>query len=91
MSIIDLLKNQSPEQRAESARKIIAITPHNTNELTYLPRQIYIGGAGDLCVIMADDSVEQTFKNLPEGMTLNIRPKIVKSTGTSATYILGLI
>jgi hypothetical protein len=71
------------------ARKAFAVTTHNTNELAVLPREVYVGGAGDLTVILADDTVAVTYYSVPAGTTLSIRPKIIKATGTTATNIVG--
>lgn len=72
-----------------SARRGVAITPHNSNELAAVPRAIYIGGTGDLVVVGLDD-VEVTFSNVSAGTVLPFMAKIIKSTGTTATLILAL-
>lgn len=72
------------------ATKAFAVTPHDTNELAAIPTQVHVGGVGDVALIMQDDSVAVILLAVPAGTTLNIRPKIIKSTGTSATSIIGL-
>lgn len=66
-----------------------AVTPHNTNELSYVTRAIYVGGAGDLAVTMVDGG-EVTFVAIPAGTVLPIRVKVVKATGTDASSIIAL-
>jgi len=67
----------------------VAVTPHNTNELSYVTRAVYVGGLGDVAVTM-QDSGNVTFADVPAGTILPIRVKIVKATGTTATDIIGL-
>ena len=66
-----------------------SVTPHNTNELTYVTRALYIGGTGDVSVTMQDGG-EVIFAGVPAGTTLPIRVKIVKATGTDASDIIAL-
>lgn len=70
--------------------KAFTVTPHDTNELAAIPTQIHIGGVGDVALIMQDDSVAVTLLAVAAGTTLNMRPKIIKGTGTSATNIIAL-
>lgn len=71
------------------ATSAVAVTPHDTNELTYVTRAVYVGGGGNLKVTMADSGTV-TFTAVPTGTTLNIRCKVVFSTGTTATSIVAL-
>ena len=73
----------SPLTRAAS------VTPHNTNELEFVTRALYVGSVGDVKVAMAD-SGEVTFLAVPTGTTLPIRVKKVFATGTDATNIVAL-
>ena len=80
-----------------SAQKAFAIVPADATILATRPRALYIGVTGDVSVIMAHDDPDDLgldfviFKNVPAGTTLDIKVKRVKSTGTSATNILGLL
>lgn len=71
------------------ARNAFAITPHNTNELAFVARGIYVGGAGDIAVTTANGH-EVTLVAVPAGSVLPIVVRIVKATGTTATNLVGL-
>lgn len=73
------------------AQKAAAITPHDTNALSGgVCRGIYVGGAGNLAVICADDTNAVTFTGVLAGTIYPICAKIVKSTGTTATNLVAL-
>lgn len=73
-----------------SARKAIAITPHDTNELANVTKAIWVGGAGNIVVILEDDSAAVTLVGVAAGTLLPLRAKIVKSTSTTATSLVAL-
>ncbi|PIL21173.1 hypothetical protein P775_05690 [Puniceibacterium antarcticum] len=64
-----------------------AITPNDTSDLSTLTRALYVGGAGDLRVTMADGNTV-TFAGLPVGWH-PVRVARVHSTGTTASNIVG--
>lgn len=66
-----------------------AITPHADNDLAITTRAIYVGGAGNLAVIMAGGTT-LTFVGLAAGTLLPIRAKRVLVSGTTATSLIGL-
>ena len=80
---VALLSGISPASGAE------AVTPHDTNELVKISREIYIGGTGNIAVVMKDGS-EATFVNVPAGSRLPYRVKQVKATNTTATNIVSV-
>jgi hypothetical protein len=89
MALLDLFEQvfkalDAPADRHE------AITPHDTNELTVLPRAIRANGAGDIVVTMpkSDGTDVDVTYTVAAGEVLNIRPKKIKSTGTTATGIV---
>jgi len=71
------------------ATDAVAVTPHDSNELTNWCRALYIGGAGNVTVITIKGTTV-AFVAVPAGTILPIRCKIVKSTGTTATSIVAL-
>lgn len=77
---------------ASSAR---AVTPHDVNEVLdgnseTFPRALYIGGAGNLTVDMADGDTDVAFLGVQQGQILDIQVSRVKATGTTATNIVAL-
>lgn len=70
-----------------SAVKVSTVTPSDTTVLPYT-KGIYVGGTGDVAVVMNDGS-SATFKAMPIGMYLLSVTKVM-STGTTATNILAL-
>lgn len=85
----DVAENKRYEDTVvSSARRWTAVTPHNSTNLTELPKGIYIGVAGDI-VAVGDDDATSTF-TVVAGAILPIRPKRINSTGTTATGIVAL-
>jgi len=72
------------------AEDAFAITPHDTNDLAQVTRGIYVGGAGDLTVVTKGGTTV-LFSAVPAGVVLPVRAAKVKSTGTAATSLVGLV
>ena len=71
------------------AENAAAITPSNSVDLDYVTRAIYVGGAGNLAVVMkGGDTV--TFFGAVAGSVIPIRAARVLATGTTATSLVGL-
>ncbi|WP_375599371.1 hypothetical protein [Devosia sp. Naph2] len=66
-----------------------AVAPNDDTDLTIVTRAVYVGGSGNLAVIM-QSGAELTFENVSDGQLLPIRVSRIKSTGTTATSIVGL-
>lgn len=73
-----------------SARKLTSITPSDSTELEFVTRALYIGGAGNISVVAADDT-SAVILSVAAGAILPIRAKKVNSTSTTATGIVGLL
>lgn len=67
-----------------------AVTPDDAAPLPEMSRAIYVGGTGDLCVIMSSGD-ELVFTAVAAGSWLPIRAAAVKATGTTATGLVGLV
>ena len=73
------------------AQGAIAVTPHDTTELSKKPtRALFVGVGGDVALKLTDDTAAVTFKNVPSGTILPVGCYLVLSTGTTATNILAL-
>ena len=68
----------------------IAITPSDTTVLTEPLRGLYVGGLGGTVSVVMASGQTVTFSGVGTGTTLNICYTKVRSTGTTATNILGL-
>lgn len=79
-----------PSSLESPAKYAFAITPSDADDLAMNTRAIYVGGAGNLRVILAGDTTAVTFTAVPVGTVLNIRVKKVMSTSTTATALVGL-
>ncbi len=72
------------------ARNGFSISPNDSVDLSVTCRALFVGVAGDISVILANDSSSVVFKNIPAGTVLPISAKRVEATLTTATNILGL-
>jgi hypothetical protein len=67
-----------------------AVTPHDTNDLAFTARALYVGSGGDLAVIPKNSASSVVFRNVQSGTLLPITAKRVLVTGTTATQIVAL-
>jgi len=78
--------------KAQPSRNGITITPDNSNDIAGGPiRALWVGGAGDVVLIMADDGTTSvTLKNVPAGTLIpGLVVKRIKATSTTATLMVG--
>lgn len=66
-----------------------AVVPHDVNELTYITRAIWVGGAGAIS-IRTESGDAILLSGVPAGTLLPIRAKGINATGTTATLIVAL-
>lgn len=67
-----------------------AITPSDTTNFNSMCRSIYVGGAGNIVVIMSDGT-SLTFVGCPAGLLLPVVAIRVNNTNTTATNLIGLV
>jgi hypothetical protein len=69
-----------------------AIVPDDTHQQANPFSAIYVGGAGDVKVVLRNDDGTNpiTFKAVPVGTIIPVAGQGVFSTGTSATNLVGL-
>lgn len=72
------------------ATSAVAITISDTTSYSPPFRGVYVGGTGNLAVLMAGDTVAVTFQAVPAGSLLPICVSKILSTGTTATLIVGV-
>lgn len=66
-----------------------AITPHDSNDLSHITRELYVGTGGTLALqLKHGDSI--TLTNVADGARLPYRVMRVLATGTTASAIVGL-
>ncbi|MDB5975151.1 MAG: hypothetical protein JWR07_1911 [Nevskia sp.] len=90
MPINDSEPNGTASLTAPSG-KFIAVTPSDATVFGNVPRALWVGGAGAVAAVAADDSTNTvvTFGAIPAGTVLPIRPKQVMAA-TTATLIIAL-
>ncbi|MBS0479059.1 MAG: hypothetical protein JSR79_07155 [Proteobacteria bacterium] len=72
------------------ARRALAVTPHDANALSDIPKALYVGTAGDITMRGVDGAADQLWKNVPAGALLPFRAQYVRASGTTAADILAL-
>jgi hypothetical protein len=66
-----------------------AIIPHDTNELTAVTRELYVGSGGDIVLVLKNGD-EVTLSHVAGGSRLPYRARQIKATGTTASDMVGL-
>lgn len=66
-----------------------AVTPNDATDLPDVTRAIYVGSSGNIAAILSSGA-ELIFTGVAGGTVLPVRLRRIKSTGTTATAILGL-
>ena len=81
------LKRQRNLLGIDSVQGAVAVTPHDTNELDFVTRGIYVGVSGDLKVQLFDGTII-TYVDILAGVTHAKAVRQVFDTGTTATNII---
>lgn len=78
-----IVSNPNPAEYAA------AVTTSDSANFANVARGLYIGGAGNVSVLMPDDTTV-VFNGAVAGSIIPVRAKRVNATGTSATNIVAL-
>jgi len=81
--------NYAPKLETFSSPGFVAITAHDSNNISSPVRAIYVGVGGDVAVVGLDGTAV-TFKNVPTGAILPVQAIRVNSTNTTATNMVGM-
>jgi hypothetical protein len=76
------------ETQKKHVNNAIAVTPNDSTDLAETALGLYVGGEGDLRVMLSDATTAVTFVGVSGGLPLMV--KRVYATGTTATDILAL-
>lgn len=80
---------QFSDSPSAPARQAFAISPHDSEELSPLPKALFVAGAGSLTLCAADSSADVSL-SVGAGQILPIRARFIRATGTTASGIVGL-
>ncbi len=81
--------NRWADAAGSPARDAFAITPHDSNALTAVPKALLIGAGGALR-FRAIDAIADVSVTVVTGQLLPVRVAYVRATGTTAGQIVGL-
>jgi type 1 fimbria pilin len=70
--------------------RALAVTPHDSNPLTDIPKALYVGTAGNITMRGVNGTTDALWKNVPAGAVLPFRAQYVRATGTTAADMLAL-
>lgn len=68
----------------------VAITPHDSNPLSTIPKALFVGTGGTITMRGANGAADHIWKNVANGTVLPFRAQYVRATGTTATDMLAL-
>jgi hypothetical protein len=80
---------RTPTSQDGPATKAFAITPNDGADLAVPTRCLYVGTAGNVSVILAEDSAAVTITNLAVGYH-PLQIKRLRASGTTAAGLVGL-
>lgn len=67
-----------------------SITPNDSTDLSEVTRAIWVGGAGDLALVLMSGAT-LTLPSVPAGTLIPVRAARILATGTDATGLAGLV
>ena len=83
-------KNAGHADLDAPAERAFAISPHDTNELANVVRAVYVGTTGNITGRLVGDTADVAFNSVPAGALLPFRFQYIRSTGTTASDMVGV-
>jgi len=80
---------RSAQSALTPSENAFAVAPHDIDPLLTVPKYLYVGGAGRVTLRAMDAVDDVVFENVPAGGYIYVRASHVRSTGTTATSIVG--
>jgi hypothetical protein len=79
----------SADSAAAPARRLGAVTPNDSTDLTDIPKALWVSVAGTLNVVAVNDvaNTGTALGTLPVGTLVPVRVRRVRATGTTATVV----
>jgi hypothetical protein len=71
------------DQVSAPATHAVAVTPHDSNALTDIPKALYVGSGGTIVMRGVAGTADTTWNNVPSGTILPFRARHVRATGTT--------
>jgi hypothetical protein len=90
MAVVAKDNDRSGLSMLEPSGDGVVLTKSDTDELVTKTRALYVGGAGDLNVVMSSGRTV-LFSAVPAGTVLPIKIKQLLSTSTTATLVVALL
>lgn len=82
--------SNNADQVSAPATRAVAVTPHDSNALTDIPKALFVGTGGTIAMRGVNGASDQSWKNVPSGSVLPFRAQYIRATGTTAADILAL-
>lgn len=81
----------SPPAWDDPATSLAVVAPNDGADLPGgVARLLWVGGAGAIALVAADDTTSVVLSGIPAGTLLRVAAKRVLATGTTATAIVAL-
>ncbi len=79
----------SADSVSAPATRAVAVTPHDSNPITDVPKALYVGTGGTI-TMRGIGTTDTVWKNVASGSVLPFRARYVRATGTTAADIVAL-
>ena len=79
----------TPQARTGPGRRAVTVTPADS-DLTEVTRAVYVGAAGNLAVLLADDATPVIFVAVAAGSLFPLQCLQIRTTSTTASSIVAV-